>query len=303
MTEKNLKKFPPFARYSEDLRDLDVLVALVPIVIWSLIIFGVKSLLFIVLGVLSSIVFELAVEFFLYKTIGKDLINAVLIGLLISLSVSPEAPIWLPVLGSAVGIFAAKYQFIILAKCGSLFSPAVLGILVCAVYPENRNAFDDAVRDTFYPDEGMLNVFIGNTRGALGTVSAMLITLAAIYLICRKVLSVKTFASSVFVMTVLSAAFVPEWTTFSENVIYQVIGGGFLFYLVFVVCDRAASPLTEAGKLIQGALFAALVFVLRFHTTLPACEAISAVIMNLLAPVIDIFTRPVPFGGAVRKVK
>jgi Na+-translocating ferredoxin:NAD+ oxidoreductase RnfD subunit len=149
----------------------------------------------------------------------------------------------------------------------------------------------------------MLNVFLGNTRGALGTVSAMLITLSAIYLISRKVISIKTFASSVFVMTVLSATFIPQWTTFSDNVIYQVIGGGFLFYLVFVACDRVASPLTEAGKLIQGALFAALVFSLRFYTDLPACEALSAVAASLIAPIIDIFTRPLPFGGAIRKVK
>lgn len=303
MAEKNLKKFSPFARYGENIRDLDVIVALIPIVIWSLIIFGAKSLLFITLGVLSSIVFELIVEFCLYKTIGKDLINAALIGLLISLSVSPEAPIWLPVLGSAVGIFVAKYQFLILAEYGSLFSPAALGILVCAVYPENPNAFVDMLRDTVYPDEGMLNVFLGNTKGALGTVSAMLAVLAAIYLLCRRVISVKTVTSSVFVMMILSAAFVPAWTTFSDNVIYQVIGGGFLFYLVFVACDRIAAPLTETGGLIQGTLFAALVFILRLYTNLPACEAISAVIMNLLAPVIDILTRPTPFGGDMSKAK
>ena len=297
------RKFPPFARCKADVRDLDVLVATMPIVIWSFIIFGVKSLVFIALGVLSSVAFELIAEFCLHKTAGKDIVNAVLVGLIISLSVSPEAPLWLPVLGSAVGIFVAKYQFIFLARYGSLFSPVVLGVLVCALHPENRNPFLDALRDTLYPDDGMLNVFLGNTKGALGTVSAMLITLSAIYLISRKVLSIKTFALAVFIMTVLSATFIPQWTTFSDNVIYQVIGGGFLFYLVFVACDRVASPLTEAGKLIQGALFAALVFSLRFYTDLPACEALSAVAASLIAPIIDIFTRPLPFGGAIRKVK
>ena len=303
MIEKNRRKYPPFAAYREDMRDLDVLVALIPLIIWSFIIFGVNSLLFISLGVLSSVVFELIAELCLYKTVGKDLVNAVLIGLIISLSVSPEAPVWLPVLGSAVGIFAAKYQFFLFAKHGSLFSPAALGILACAVYPENRNAFLDAVRENFYPEEGMLNVFIGNTKGALGAVSAMLVILAAVYLICRKVLSVKAFTLSVFVMIILSALFVPQWTTFSDNVIYQVIGGGFLFYLVFVAFDRMASPLTETGKLIHGALFAVLVFALRLYTSLPACEAISAVIMNLFTPIIDAFTKQMPFGGAVRKVK
>lgn len=303
MIEKNYKKYPPFAACREDTRDLDVLVATIPLVIWAFVVFGVDSLLFISLGVLSSVVFELVAEFCLYKTIGKDLVNAVLIGLLISLSVSPEAPVWLPVIGSAVGIFAAKYQFLVLAQYGSLFSPVALGILVCAVYPENKNVFVDAVRGASYPEEGMLNVFLGNTEGALGTVSAMLVILAAVYLICRKVLSIKTITASVFVMIVLSITFVPQWATFTDNVVYQIIGGGFLFYLVFALCDRIGSPLTEIGKLIYGALFAALVFVLRFYTELPACEAISVVIMNIFTPVIDTFTRQSPFGGAVRKAK
>ena len=126
MIEKNRRKYPPFAAYREDMRDLDVLVALIPLIIWSFIIFGVNSLLFISLGVLSSVVFELIAELCLYKTVGKDLVNAVLIGLIISLSVSPEAPVWLPVLGSAVGIFAAKYQFFVFAEYGSFFSPIFL---------------------------------------------------------------------------------------------------------------------------------------------------------------------------------
>lgn len=303
MIEENRKKYPPFAFCRENMRDLDLLVAAIPLVIWSLFVFGVDSLLFMILGVLSSVVFELVAEFCLYRTIGKDLANAALIGLLISLSVSPEAPVWLPALGSAVGIFVAKYQFLVLAGYGSLFSPVALGTLVCAVYPENKNAFVDGVRGAFYPEEGLLNVFVGNTKGALGTVSAMLLVLAAIYLIYRKAVSSKTVIASVFVMVALSITFVPQWATFTDNMIYQVIGGGFLFYLVFVVCDRIASPLTEIGKLIYGALFALLVFVLRLYTEIPACEAVSAVIVNLLAPIIDAFTRQTPFGGGVRGVK
>jgi electron transport complex protein RnfD len=239
----------------------------------------------------------------LYRTIGKDIVNAVLVGFIISLSVSPEAPVWLPVLGSAVAIFVAKYQFLVLAGYGSFFSPTVLGILVCALYPENKNAFVEGIRGAVYPEEGILNVFIGNTEGALGTVSALLIILAAIYLMYRRALSVKTVMASVFVMVALSITFVPQWATFTDNMIYQLIGGGFLFFVVFVLSDRIASPLTEIGKMIYGALFAALVFLLRFYTEIPACEAISAVVMNLFALIIDIFTRPSPFGGVIRKVK
>ena len=303
MIEKNRKNASLYAAHREDTRDLDVIVALVPLVIWSVIIFGMDSLFFVTLGVLSSVVFELAAEFCLYKTIGNDLANAVVIGLVISLSVSPEAPVWLPVLGSAVGIFAAKYQFLVLAGYGSLISPMALGILVCSVYPDNKNAFVDAMRGAVYPEEGILNVFLGNTEGGLGTVSAMLIILAAVYLICRKALSIKTFASSVFAMTALSIIIVPQWATFTDNMIYQIIGGGFLFFVVFVVCDRDGSPLTERGKIIYGALFAAMVFLLRFYTEIPACEAISAVAVNVFTPVIDVFTRQAPFGGRVRKVK
>ena len=183
MTKNSCINHPPFAANRGDIRDLDVLVALVPIVAWAVFMFGWGTMLYVTIGVASSIVFELAAEICIYKAIGKDILNAVLIGLLISLSVSLEAPVWLPVLGSAVGIFVAKYQFVALAEYGSLFSPAALGMVVCGLYPENKYVFVDDLRNALYPEDGMLNVFLGNTEGALGTVSAMLIAVAAVYLV------------------------------------------------------------------------------------------------------------------------
>ena len=303
MTKKEYVVCPPYASSRGDIRDLDVLVALVPIVAWAVFMFGWSSMLFVAVGVASSVVFEMVVELFLFKKIGYGVVNAALTGLLISLSVSPNAPVWLPVLGSAVAIFVAKYQFVVLAEYGSFFSPAALGMLICGVYPENEHAFVDGLRNALYPEGGMLNVFLGNTEGALGTVSALLLAFAAIYLLLRGALSFKTVLSALVVMSAMSLMIVPAWTTFSDNMIYQIIGGGFLFYLVFAAGDRMGSPVTEMGKLVYGAGFAALVFVFRFYTGLPACEAMSAVIMSILTPVIDLYTRQSPFGGVVRTAK
>ncbi len=303
MTKNSYMNHPPFAASRGDIRDLDVLVALVPVVGWAVFMFGWGSMLYVAIGIASSVLFEIIAELCLYKRLGMDILNAALIGLLISLSVSPEAPVWLPVLGSAVGIFVAKYQFIVLAEYGSFFSPVALGMVVCGVYPENKHVFVDDLRNALYPEDGMLNVFLGNTEGALGTVSAMLLAAAAVYLMCRKALSFKTVIAALVVMSALSLTIVPAWTTFSDNMIYQVIGGGFLFYLVFAAGDRIGSPLTEMGKLIYGAGFAALVFFLRLYTSVPACEAISVIIMNLLTPLLDAYTRQSPFGGVMREAK
>ncbi|MBE6608319.1 MAG: hypothetical protein E7633_07170 [Ruminococcaceae bacterium] len=303
MTGKIFKNSPPFAASRGDIRDLDVIIATLPLIAWAVFMNGQYAMLFITIGVISSVVFELVAEILLYKNIGNDIVNAILTGLLVSLSVSPDSPVWLPVVGCAAAIFVAKYQLVVFAKYGSLFSPAALGMLVCGLYPENKNLFVEGLRNALYPDDGMLNVFLGNTEGALGAVSGMLVTVAAIYLICRKALSLKTVIAGLVAMGGLAISVVPQWTTFSDNMIYQVIGGGFLFYLVFAAGDRMGAPVTGMGKLIYGAGFAALVFLFRFYTNLPVPEAFGVVIMNILTPFIDLYTRQSPFGGSVRTSK
>lgn len=293
----NTLKTPPFASYKLDTYNLDVAVVLLPIITWASFIFGVRALLLVAVGIISCTLIELTVNLCLYKRLGGDLFGAAVTGALIPLALSVDSPVWAVVLGSVVAIALAKYPFIILGRKGSFFSPAAAGILTCILISGEISPFLDLFRGGAMPDDSMLNIFIGNIDGAIGTGSVLLLVLAGVYLILRGALSPICLLSSLTVFCALSLAFYPEWTTYTDNLIYQLLCGGFLFYLIFVACDRNGMPFTRTGRIIYSAGFAAIAFALRCYTDLPAPEAISVLVMNLATPFLDAFAKPLPFGG------
>ncbi len=293
----NTVKNPPFSSYKTDTYNLDVAVALLPVLVWAHFMFGYKTLGLVITGVVSCVLLEIAVNMYLYKKIGGDVLGAVVVGLLIPLSLNAEAPVWAVIVASASAMILAKYPLVVFGKKGSIFSPAALGMLVGALVSGNSSPFLDGFRSGIMPEDSLLNIFIGNTDGALGTVSVLLLALVGIYLLIRRAISFNVVLSSAVVFVALSLAFYPEWTTYTDNMIYQLLCGGFLFYLIFAACDRSGVPFTSVGKLIYGAGFALLAFVLRCYTPLAAPEALGVLIMNIITPLLDAFTKPVPFGG------
>ncbi len=297
----NALKTPPFASYKQDTYNLDMAVALLPIVTWAGFMFGARALWLVALGIISCTLIEIAVNLCLYKKLGVDLLGSMITGTLIPLGLPVDIPAWVLIIGSAVAIALAKYPLIIFGRKGSPFSPAAAGILTAVLISGQGSPFLGFFRGGAMPDDSLLNIFIGNTQGAIGTVSVMLIIISGVYLLLRRKAPAMVLVSALTVFCALSIAFYPEWTTYTDNLIYQLLCGGFVFYLVFIACDRNGTPFTGAGRIIYGASFAAIVFALRCHTQFPAPEAASVLIVNLTTPLLDILTKPVPFGGK-RKV-
>ncbi len=293
----NTVKNPPFSSYKTDTCNLDVAVALVPVLIWAYFMFGIKTLGLALTGVVSCVLLEISVNMFLYKKTGGDLIGAAVTGILISLSLTSGAPFWSVIVASAAAILIAKYPLVVFGRKGGIFSPVAMGMFIGTLVSGGRSPFLDSFRSGSMPDDSLLDIFIGNTDGVLGGVSVLLLAVSGIYLMLRKTVSFNIVLSSVAVFVVLSLIFYPEWTTYTDNMVYQLICGGFLFYLIFAACDRNGAPVTSVGKLIYGAGFALLAFVFRCYTPLAAPEALSVLIMNLFTPLLDAFTKPVPFGG------
>lgn len=288
---------PPFASVNRDTVNYDLLVALAPIIAWSCIVFGIRTLIPILFSAIICAALDVGANLILYKRVGKEFFASAITGVLIALSVSADVPLLSLAIGCFAAIFAAKYQFIIFGKKGNILCPSALGILVCSLLPGASSHFLDCFRDGAMPEGKLLNIFIGNTQGAVGCVSAMLLLVGALYLMLRGAVSFRIFLSASVVLSALCLLFYSEWTTHTENMIYQLICGGFFFFLTFVACDRSGTPFSGVGKIIYGAGFGALVFALRCYTSLPAPEAISVLVMNVASPFIDLLTRPVPFGG------
>ncbi|MBQ8742484.1 MAG: RnfABCDGE type electron transport complex subunit D [Clostridia bacterium] len=293
----------PIASVSRKFGEIDILIALAPVVAWACICFSMRALLLVALSALVCLLLDLLFSFLIEKRISRDLVHSAATGIIISLTTSHTAPLWVPTVACAVAMTTAKYQFAFWGKRGNIFSPAALGILLCALLPGNNSYFVDCFRSGAMPSEGLFHTIIGNTEGAMGTVCTLILVISAVYLMLRGTLSFKCFLAGSVALAALSIMIYPEWTTYMDNIAYQFAAGGTLFYMIFVAFDQRCLPFTGLGKLIYGALFAALMYLFRCYTALPAPEAIAALSVNLLAPIIDYLTRPAPFGGRIRKAK
>src|SRR5690606_39103962 len=99
-----------------------------------------------------------------------------------------------------------------------------------------------------------VDLLIGNVAGSLGETSAILIILAGIYLIYKKVASWEVMAGSFIGFIGLSTILFLAGNPSIPNPLYGVLAGGFLFGTIFMATDPITSPRTKEAKWIFGIL-------------------------------------------------
>lgn len=113
MEEKLLVTSSPHIRSNDTTRSimLSVLIALAPASIYSVVIFGFRAMIIIIIGTLSSVGAEALYNVMIkHKQTVSDL-SAAVSGLLLSLTLPPTVPLWLPVIGALFAMIIVKGLF------------------------------------------------------------------------------------------------------------------------------------------------------------------------------------------------
>ena len=145
---------------------------------------------------------------------------------------------------------------------------------------------------------GLGYFFLGFRTGVLGEISALALILGGVYLLIRRVITPLipvSFIGTVDVIMLFSSGFNWEFTA------YQLLSGGLLLGAIFMATDYATSPLTWKGKIIFGIGCGLITSLIRLFGSLPEGVSFSIIIMNLLVPHIEKWTRPIPFGRLKNK--
>ena len=121
---------------------LDVVIALVPAVICSVVFYGWRELLLLLVSVATCVLLEWAVTRFLLKkpsTIGD--FSAVITGILLALNVPYTLPWWILVIGAVVAIGVAKLTFGGIGQ--NIFNPAIVGrVFLLVSYPSQMTHWE-----------------------------------------------------------------------------------------------------------------------------------------------------------------
>ena len=287
---------------------LDVIIALAPAAVASVILFGPRALLLMAVSVASCVVCEYICRRVLKRPQTVNDLSAVVTGLLLAFNLPPEINPLVAVFGAVVAIVGVKQMF---GGIGQNFvNPALTArIILMTSFPTRMTtwtapfAYMNGEADAMTTATplalsaqgatdslpGLLQMFLGVRGGCLGETCALALLLGGIYLVARRVIS-----------PVIPVCYLGTAAVFSlllgRNVLFDLMAGGLLLGAFFMATDYTTSPLTVKGKVIYGIGCGLLTMLIRVFGSLPEGVSFSIVLMNILVPLIERISRPKPFG-------
>lgn len=285
---------------------LDVAIALSPAAIAGCIIFGLSALLVILSCVASCVLFEYLFNLITKRTQTIDDLSAVVTGLLLALNLPATTPVWQCVIGSAFAIIIVKCIFgglgcnlVNPAMTARVFMLIAFTNLATPVFPANTvdtssgaTPLADLAANNALPS--LWDLLIGNIGGALGETCKIALIVGGIYLLVRRVITwhipVITIAT-VFVFTFLLNGF--DFV----NAIYWVFSGGLIIGAFFMATDYVTSPSTAKGKIFFAVGVGLFTAIIRIYGSYPEGVSFAILMMNILHPYIEKFSKRRLFGG------
>ena len=329
---KNLKLIAsssPHIRSNENTRSimLDVIIAMLPALVWAIYNFGFKALISVAVSVVACLFWEWLYRKLLKKPQAIGDLSAVVTGMLLAFVCPPELPWWALIIGAFFSIVVVKQLY---GGIGCNFlNPALAGrAILLASYatamttwslPSSKKALADVI-STATPlqimKEGTAekftelttnytvgDMFIGRIGGSLGEVSALALLLGGAWLLIRKVISWHTpvaFIGTVAILTLISA---PAGIDNVQYMLYNVFGGGLMLGAFFMATDYATSPVTKPGQLIFGIGCGLITCFIRRFGSYPEGVCYSILIMNCTTWLLDKYIRPVIYGAPKKEKK
>lgn len=310
MTEKMIVSSSPHIKSGITTRKimLDVIIALTPAAIASVILFGPKALLLIVVSVASCVASEYVSRRVMKRenTIGD--LSAVVTGLLLAFNVPVGVSPFIVIFGGITAIVVVKQMF---GGIGQNFvNPALTArIILMASFPSEMSTWNkpfyymqttaDAMT-TASPlgilksgasgtMPNLLSMFVGVRAGCLGETCAVALILGGIYLVYRKIISPVIPLCYIGTVAVLSLIA-------GRDVLFDLLAGGLLLGAIFMATDYATSPINFKGKIVYAVGAGIITMLIRIFGQLPEGVSFSIILMNILVPHIERLTRPLAFG-------
>ena len=296
----------------------DVVIALLPAVVVSVLFYGWSELLVLGVSVASCVLLEFLITKYLLRrpcTVGDW--SAVITGVLLALNLPASTPWWVVFIGAVVAIGVAKMTFEGLGQ--NLFNPAIAGrVFLLISFPTYMtdwtrttgfigggiDAFSGATPLGLVKEGGVaatqamdyLNMLFLNIGGSAGELSAIAIIVGFIYLLARKVIKPWITLSILGTVAAFSAIFWginPEQYT---DPVFNLLTGGVLLGSVFMATDYVTSPMSNLGGVIFGVGIGLLTMLIRYFGAYPEGMSFAILIMNSTVPLINKYCHSKKYG-------
>lgn len=285
-----------------------VLYALMPSLLLGIYLFGLRVLAVLIVSNLAAYFTE---YLFVYKKKpGKVSMAAFVTGSLVAMTLPPTIPLWIAAVGSIVAIAFGKMVF---GGFGTNpFNPAILGrTFVYVSFPQEMTIrwlkpylladfpggfirwTAEAGRHTsatilgqFRTESELVysfkDAFWGFIPGSIGETSALLILLAAIYMIFTKSAKWQPMLSTTLSLLIFNLIFYPQ-----QNPLYFLVSGGAMFGIVYMTTDPVSQGKGKYGIWIYGLLIGFLTVFIRKFSLFAEGFMFALLLANAFMPIIE----------------
>ncbi|NLN41678.1 MAG: RnfABCDGE type electron transport complex subunit D [Clostridiales bacterium] len=288
-----------------------VLLSLIPIILFSIYLYGWRVLALLVIVTISGVITEYLFE----RTRKSKPSDSVLVTcFLFTLTLPITIPYWIAIVGIVFAVTFGKQVFGGFGR--NVFNPALVGR--CFIYisfpsfmtsnwvkpftsfpggfaawmPNVVDATTQATPMTLIQlgeevPYSMGQLIAGNIPGSIGESSVILIILAAVYLIYKKTASWQIMVSTLLGMLGIESIFLLIGISNFSNPLMSILSGGFLFAAVFMATDPVTAPSQANVKIIFGLLVGTIASIIRNFSVFPEGVMFAILIVNSFVPLMD----------------
>ena len=271
----------------------DVLIALIPAALMSVVYFGWRSAMLIILCTATCVLTEYVCRRIMKRKQTISDFSAAVTGVLLAFNLPPTLNPVFAVLGSVFAIAVVKQMF---GGIGMNFvNPALAArIFLLISFPSHMsrwslpffymsgNSGTDVVSTATplaqmtsgKPEISTVDLLIGMHGGCLGETCALALLLGGLYLLIRRVIT--PHIPLAFIGTVAVIALIA-----GQNPVNHVLSGGVMLGAIFMATDYTTCPVNKTGRVIYGIGCGILTMTIRLFGSLP--EGVSYCLSDVFA--------------------
>jgi electron transport complex protein RnfD len=149
--------------------------------------------------------------------------------------------------------------------------------------------------------DSIKDLFLGRIGGCIGETSVVLLLIGAAFLMYKRYIGWRIPFIYVGTVALLTWIFGGAEGLFTGNPIFHILSGGLILGAFFMATDMVTSPVTVGGRIYFGIGCGVITVLIRLFGGYPEGVSYSILLMNLLTPLLDRWTRPKVFGGKKKR--
>ncbi len=270
---------------------MDVCFALLPALLYAIMIFGMNALLLTAVSVVTCVAAEGIWRMLRREPLTISDASAAVTGILIAFNMSSTTPVWVVMIADVFAIIVVKQVF---GGIGSnVVNPALMGrLFTMLVYggqmmkyavpsaPDTTASATvlSAIKYGEQMDYSAWEMMIGNIPGALGETSALLLLVGFLYLVYKKEVNVEAAAVYIAVTGLVSGLLM-------GNLAAGFFGGGLFLGGLFMLTDYVF--VSRKGKLLYALTAAVITILVRQFSSYPEGVCFGILIANCMVYFLD----------------